>query len=54
MESTVIEGTRNVIRAAGEDVRVVYVSSLAAIGAADRRSLLSEGTAYNLHDEPGL
>lgn len=53
LETVVVEGTRNVIKAAS-GARVVYVSSMTAIGATDRPSVLSETTIYNLNDEPGL
>lgn len=53
LEAVAVKGTRNVLNAAG-GTRVVYVSSMAAVGATDRPSALSESAAYNLHHERGL
>jgi dihydroflavonol-4-reductase len=54
LEPVVVDGTRNIIAAAANRVRMVYVSSLTAVGATDRPSLLSETAPYNLSAEPGL
>jgi dihydroflavonol-4-reductase len=54
VESVAVEGTRNVLKAAGNGVRVVHVSSIAAVGATRVPGLLNESTPFNLGGEPGL
>lgn len=54
IDSVAVEGTRNVLNAAGNGVRVVYVSSIAAIGATRAPAVLNESSPFNLHGEPGL
>jgi len=54
VESVAVEGTRNVLRAAGDRVRVVHISSIAAVGATRAPGLLNESAPFNLADEPGL
>jgi dihydroflavonol-4-reductase len=56
MSATVEDGTRNVLQAAQEhDVpRVVFVSSLTAVGASGEPRVQDEFSTYTLADEPGL
>ena len=54
VESVVVEGTRNVLEAAGRSIRVVHVSSVAAIGATRSPHVQDESSPYNLDGERGL
>lgn len=54
LESVAVDGTRNILKAAGNGVRVVHISSLAAIGATQAPGLLNESTPFNLAGEPGF
>ena len=54
VESVAVDGTRNVLNAAGKSVRVVHISSIVAVGATRAPGLLDESTPFNLAGEPGL
>src|SRR5690606_25733879 len=56
MSDVVLGGTRNVLEVAAElgGPRVVFVSSITAIGATDEPSPLDESAEYNLAGERGL
>ena len=54
VERIVVDGTRNVLEAVGNGIRLVYVSSVAAIGATRDPSVQDETTNYNLDGERGL
>ncbi len=54
IDAVTVEGTRNVLKVAGNSVRVVHVSSIAAIGATRTPGLLNESSPFNLSGEPGL
>jgi dihydroflavonol-4-reductase len=54
IESVIVEGTRNVLIAARRGIRVVHISSIAAIGGTRSPEVLNESTPFNLAAEPGF
>ncbi|HMC66163.1 MAG TPA: NAD-dependent epimerase/dehydratase family protein, partial [Gemmataceae bacterium] len=49
MNSVHVEGTRNVLAAAGSDARIVHTSSVVAVGASRDGDVLNEDSPFNLN-----